>query len=458
MEDTGRAFIESTLEHQSDFFASGRSRSLKFRLEKLNGLKAVIKKYEKSIADALWTDLHKSYEEAYLTEISLVLQEIDVHIKHLNRWAKPVRVPTPLHLLPSSSQYFYEPLGKVLIIAPWNYPFQLLMNPLVGAISAGCCAMLKPSPYTPHVAKVMEEIVKETFDPGYVALAQGGREVNAILLEQRYDLIFFTGSPLVGKVVLRAAAEHLTPVVLELGQKSPCIVDQGANLDIAARRIAWGKTINAGQTCIAPDYLLVHRSVKEELLEKIWMNIGKMHGPDIRQSSYFPRIVNQQAVERLQKLMDHGRIRYGGEVDLADRYIAPTLMDEIEPDFPIMADEIFGPILPVISFDHLDEAVSYINSKEKSLAFYFFGKPRKAREILSKTTSGGGCINDTLIHFANHNLPFGGTGSSGMGRYHGRDSFVTFSNLRSFMNTPTWIDLFFKYAPYKGFRWVKKIV
>jgi len=458
MEDTARNTIEADLDRQRKFFASGQTKSLKFRLEKLNWFKASVKKYEKRITAALWEDLHKSYEEAYLTEISIVVQEIDNHIDHLKRWAKPKRVPTPVHLLPSGSRIIYEPLGVALILAPWNYPFQLLMNPLVGAMSSGCCAMLKPSPYTPHVAKVMEDLIRETFDPEYIAMAQGSRKVNEILLEQRFDIIFYTGSPTVGKVVMRAAAGHLTPVVLELGGKSPCIVDAGANLGIAAKRIAWGKTVNAGQTCIAPDYLLVHQSVKEELLEKIAAAIDKMFGPDIKQSKYFPRIVNQQAFERLQKYLESGKIRYGGQVDAAERYIAPTLIDEILPDFPIMLEEIFGPILPVMTFDHIDQAVSYVNSHEKPLAFYYFGKNSQAREVLAKTTSGGGCINDFLIHIANHRLPFGGVGNSGLGKYHGHGSFLAFSNSRAIVSSPTWIDLSFRYVPFKGFRWVKKII
>jgi len=333
----------------------------------------------------------------------------------------------------------------------------LLMNPLVGAISSGCCAMLKPSPYTPHVAEVMEELIHETFSQDYIAIAQGSRSVNEILLEQRFDVIFYTGSPSVGKVVMRAAAEHLTPVILELGGKSPCIVDAEANLDIAAKRIAWGKTINAGQTCIAPDYLLVHQSVKDELLRKIAASIDRMYGPDIKQSKYFPRIVNDKAFERLQKLMKHGKITYGGQVDAAERYIAPTLIDEIMPDFPIMQEEIFGPILPVMTFDHIDQAISYINSHEKPLAFYYFGKNKQAKEVLAKTTSGGGCINDTLLHIANDSLPFGGVGNSGMGKYHGHESFLAFSNSRAIISSPTWIDLPIKYAPFKGFKWVKSL-
>jgi aldehyde dehydrogenase (NAD+) len=458
MQDTTGSIIEEVFNRQRNFYATHQTKSLKFRLENLSRFKKAIKKYEIRISEALWKDLHKSQEEAYLTEISIVVQEIDNHMNHLKRWSKPKRVSTPLHFLPSKSRIIYEPLGVALILAPWNYPFQLLMNPLVGAISSGCCAILKPSPYTPHVAEVMEELIHETFDQDYVAITQGSRKVNEILLKQRFDIIFYTGSPAVGKVVMREAAEHLTPVVLELGGKSPCIVDADANLDIAAKRIAWGKTINAGQTCIAPDYLLVHQSVKEELLKKIAGSIDSMYGSDIRQSKYFPRIVNQQAFERLQKLMKHGKIRYGGEVDSTERYIAPTLIDEIQPGFPIMQEEIFGPVLPVMTFRHIDEAISYINAQEKPLAFYYFGKNKQAKEVLAKTTSGGGCINDTLLHIANHRLPFGGVGNSGMGKYHGHGSFLAFSNSRAIVNSTTWIDLPVKYPPFKGFKWIKKII
>lgn len=458
MEDTSKEIILDILEAQKTFFNSDKTKELKFRIQNLKNFKAAIKKWESKISDALWTDLHKSYEEAYLTEISIVLMEIDNHVKHLKRWAKPKKVSSPMHLLPSSSKIIYEPLGVALIIAPWNYPFQLLMNPLVGAISAGCCSILKPSPYTPSVAKVMEEMIKETFNGNYIDVVQGSRKVNTFLLEQRFDAIFYTGSPAVGKVVMKAASENLTPVVLELGGKSPCIVDESANLELAARRIAWGKTINSGQTCIAPDYLFVHESVKEELLKRIAKNIEVMFGTEIKDSKYFPRIVNKQAFDRLLKLMQHGVIKFGGEVDEAERYIAPTIIDEVKPDYPIMQEEIFGPILPVMTFSKIDEVIDYVRSHEKPLAFYYFGKNKQARDILSKTTSGGACINDTLMHITNHKLPFGGVGNSGLGKYHGKESFLSLSNQRALVTTPTWIDLPLKYAPFKYFKLIKKIL
>jgi len=458
MEDTSKEKILEIISAQKEFFGSHKTKDLLFRIENLLKLREAIKKYEKKITDALWTDLHKSYQEAYLTEISIVNQEIDNHLKHLTGWSHPKRVSTPIHLLPSSSKIITEPLGVSLIIAPWNYPFQLLMNPLVGAISSGCCSLLKPSPYTPNVAKVMEEMIKETFEEKYIGIVQGGRKVNEMLLDERFDVIFFTGSPALGKIVMKAAAVYLTPVVLELGGKSPCIVDEGANIQIAAKRIAWGKTINAGQTCIAPDYLFAHSSVKDELIKQIGLHIGEMFGNDVKKSEYFPRIVNKQAFDRLKGYLQHGDIKYGGEVDEAERYISPTIIDDVKPEYPIMNEEIFGPILPVMTFTKIEEAISYININEKPLALYYFGKNRKAKEVLAKTTSGGGCINDTLMHITNHKLPFGGVGNSGLGKYHGLDSLLAFSNRRSIVCTPTWIDLPFKYVPFKYFKLIKKII
>lgn len=458
MEDTRIERIEELIKKQRAFFSKNNTKDVSFRLKNLLKFRAGIRKYENKITDALWTDLHKSYEEAYLTEISIVTAEIDTHIKHIRKWASPKRVITPLHVLPSSSSIIHEPLGLALIIAPWNYPFQLLMNPLVGAISAGCCAILKPSPYTPTVATVMEEMIKEVFPENYIAVVQGGRNVNSMLLEKRFDMIFFTGSPMLGKIVMKAASQHLTPLVLELGGKSPCIVDKGANVKLAAKRIAWGKTINAGQTCIAPDYVFVHSSLKEKLIKELGSSIDEMFGKDIKSSKYFPRIVNKQAFERLKNLMQHGTIRYGGETDEPERFIAPTIIDDIKPEYPVMNEEIFGPILPVMTYDNIDEAIKYINENEKPLAFYYFGKNGKAREVFHKTTSGGGCVNDTLMHITNKNLPFGGVGNSGMGKYHGRESFLAFSNRRSVVKTPTWIDLPFKYVPFKFFKLIKRII
>lgn len=376
----------------------------------------------------------------------------------MKKWSKPEKVRTPIHLLPSSSKVIYEPLGVALIVAPWNYPFQLLINSLVGSISSGCCSVLKPSPDTPTIAKVMEDMIVENFDSNYISVFQGGRKTNTILFSQRFDIIFFTGSPKVGKVVMKAAAENLTPVVLELGGKSPCIVDAYADINIAAKRIAWGKLINAGQTCIAPDYLFAHQSIKEELLNKIAKNIQLMYGDNIKQSRFYPRIVNERAIDRLADLLNEGKIHTGGEIDNKARFIAPTIIDNVEPEFRVMQEEIFGPILPVMSFKHIDETIDYINKNENPLAFYYFGKNKKAKGVLAKTTSGGACVNDTLIHISNHNLPFGGVGTSGIRKYHGHESFLAFSNKRAVVTTPTWIDLPLKYAPFKYFSLIKKIV
>ena len=458
MKDTAKVVIENIVQEQRAFYATNETKEVAFRLKMLKKFKASIKKHEDKITTALWKDLHKSYEEAYLTEISIVVQEIDNHIKNLKKWAKTKRVSTPLHLFPSKSRILYEPLGVSLIIAPWNYPFQLLMNPLVGSISAGNCAILKPSPYTVETAKIMEELIKECFEPNYIALVQGNRDTNTLLLKQKFDIIFFTGSPYVGKVVMRAAAEHLTPVILELGGKSPCIVDQDANLSVAAKRIIWGKLINAGQTCIAPDYLYVHESIKDKLVSKIVENLEEMFGKDIKKSDYFPRIVNEKAFDRLEKLMQHGTIIYGGETDKKERFFGPTIIEDIKPEFPIMQEEIFGPIVPIMTFENISETIEYINSKEKPLAFYYFGNNKKAQDVFNQTTSGGGCINDTIMHITNHKLPFGGVGNSGMGNYHGKNSFLAFSNQRAIVSTPTWLDLPVKYVPFKHFKFIKKII
>ncbi len=458
MKETNKEVISQLVASQKVFFATNKTKKSSFRLEQLAKLKMVILKYQKDIENALWLDLHKSPEEAYLTEISLVLSEIKHHSKHLKKWSKPKRVSTPLHLLPSSSKIIYEPLGLSLVVAPWNYPFQLLINSLVGAISSGCCCVLKPSPDAQNIAKVMQSMMEEIFNPNYIALVQGGRETNTVLFNTRFDIIFFTGSSKVGKVVLKAASQYLTPVVLELGGKSPCIVDADANINKAAKRIAWGKLINAGQTCIAPDYLFAHQSIKEELLDKIALNIKEMYGEVIKESRFYPRIISQKAMERLEKLMQQGDIHTGGQVDIQNRFIEPTIIDNVEPDFLIMQEEIFGPILPVMTFNKIDKAIEYINKKEKPLAFYYFGKTKKAKDILFKTTSGGACINDTLMHITNHNLPFGGVGNSGMGKYHGKESFLAFSNKRAIITTPTWIDMPFKYVPFKFFNLVKKII
>ena len=451
-------YIHACVQGHRDFFATQNTKSIAFRKEQLLRLRAAILKYEKPLYEAFQADLHKSEEEAFLTEISIVLQEIKHHLHHIDQWAKPQRVGSTLAILPSKSYIITEPLGVALIMAPWNYPFNLLICPLVGAISSGCCAVLKPSPYTPHTAAVMEQIISETFPQNYISVVQGDRHVNTLLLSERYDIIFFTGSPSLGKLVMEAAAKNLTPCVLELGGKSPCIVDKEANLKIAARRIMWGKTINAGQTCIAPDYLFVHESVKTELFAEMKQAIRDFFGENPEKNPFFPRIVNDKAMERLLPLLQQGDIVFGGENNRAERYIAPTVIDNVKPDFAIMQEEIFGPILPVLTFNDINTVINYVNTHEKPLAFYYFGDHKKAKTVLAQTTSGGACVNDVLMHIANPKLPFGGVGNSGMGQYHHRESFIAFSNRRAVVQSFNWFDLKAKYVPFKGLKPLKRFL
>lgn len=456
--NTMQTEIINLINSQRAFFNTHKTKDINFRIAQLKKLKQAILSQEKAITDALWLDLHKSYEEAYLTEISLVIKEIDYQIKNLKKWAEPKHISTPIYLWPSRSELRAEPLGVALIIAPWNYPFQLSMSPLIGALSAGCCVVLKPSPDAPHTAAVMAQLISTNFLPEHVSLQEGGIEVNQILLRQRFDLIFFTGSTQVGKIVLKAAAEFLTPVVLELGGKSPCIVDKDANLALAAKRIIWGKTLNAGQTCIAPDYVYVHQSIKEELIEQIKIALKNMFGSDMQKSDFYPRIIHPRAFNRLQNLMQNGTIRMGGNSIESAKYMEPTILDNIQTTDAIMQEEIFGPILPLLTFDDINEPISHIQKNEKPLALYYFGKAAQAEKILQQTSSGGACINDTIMHVSNHNLPFGGVGYSGQGTYHGKRSFDTFSHFKSVVYTPTWIDLPFKYAPFSYFKFIKKLI
>jgi aldehyde dehydrogenase (NAD+) len=448
---------------QKAFFRTGATLDIGFRKEMLGKLKAAIEKWEPELSKALWQDLHKSYEEAYLTEISIVKGEISNHIRHVKGWASRKRRNSPLKLFPSRSYTVKEPLGCSLIIAPWNYPVQLLLNPLVGAISAGCTAMLKPSPYVPAVSKAIEEMIKETFDEKYIAVVQGNREVNTTLLEQRWDMIFFTGSPSLGRKVMEAAAKNLTPVILELGGKSPCIIDKNADLQTAARRLAWGKTLNSGQTCIAPDYILIHKDIKDAFVKEFGNQVCALHGKDIQCDRHYVRMVNDKAYERVSGYLTDGKILYGGRTDASDRFIEPTLLEISNLDAPVMNEEIFGPVFPIITMDDegtafLEKAAEFVNSREKPLAFYYFGKESDGWKIVGMTSSGGGCINDVIMHIGNEKVPFGGVGNSGMGRYHDRESFEAFSHIRSIIATGNWIDLPFRYMPYKMFGLVKKIL
>ena len=450
--------IVSVVSKQKAFFRSGKTLSFQFRIAALKSLKKAILKWEEPLTKALWKDLHKSYEEAYLTELSIVLGEIDNHINHLKKWMKPVRKATPLKMFPSRSKVITEPLGCSLIISPWNYPVQLLLNPLVGAISAGCTAILKPSPYVENVSTVIEKMIAETFDEEYIATIQGNRDVNSALLEQRYDIIFFTGSPSLGRKVMAAAAKNLTPVVLELGGKSPCIVDSSADIATIARRIAWGKSLNAGQTCIAPDYLLVHKDVKSRLIEALKREFNELLTKNPKKAKHFVRIVNDKAFDRLVGYLEGADVVFGGEYDKAERYISPTIVDNVSLNSPIMNEEIFGPIFPVVTFETTEEAVAFVTEREKPLALYYFGDKKSADYVLKHTSAGGACVNDTIMHIANENMPFGGVGNSGMSSYHGKESYNVFSHSRAVVTTPTWIDVPFRYMPYKMFSLVKKLL
>ena len=450
--------IKSIVAAQREYFASNATLDRKFRKEQLKKLQRVLNEWEKPLCEALWKDLHKSAEEAILTELSIVAGEVKNHLSHLRKWMKSRSASTPLKMMPSRSRVVSEPLGNALIISPWNYPVQLLLNPLVGAISAGCTAILKPSPYVPNVSRVIEEMITATFDKRYIAVVQGNRDVNSALLDERFDIIFFTGSPALGRKVMAAAAKNLTPVVLELGGKSPCIVDAEADIEIAARRIAWGKTLNAGQTCIAPDYLLIHRSRQEEFISEFGKAIARLHGNDTKESRHFVRLVNDKAFDRVSSYLKDGRVVYGGATDASELYIEPTLLADTPLDSPVMQEEIFGPVLPMIPFDNREEVITFIREREKPLALYYFGKVKNGKEVIRTTSAGGSCINDTIMHIANENIPFGGVGNSGMGHYHGRLSFDAFSHKRSVVTTTTLLDLPFRYMPYKMFGLVKKLL
>lgn len=443
----------------AEFYRSGATKDIGFRIDALKRFDRVIRKYEGEIADALWKDLRKSPEEAYVTETAIVLEEIRAQIKNIRKWARPKKVGSPLFMFPSSSRVIYEPKGVVFILAPWNYPLQLLFDPLAGAIAAGNCVALKPSTTSAATCAVMKKIVSETFPENHVAYFDGDHAQTSELLGMRFDHIFFTGGASFGSTVMSEAAKNLVPVTLELGGKSPCIVDRGADTDIAARRIIWGKLTNAGQTCIAPDYLFVHSSLKDELIGKMKASIERLYGSDLRQSPNYPRVISDKAFKRLVGYLDGpGKITFGGDTDASERYIAPTLIEHPDPESPLMQEEIFGSILPIMTFDDITTVTGFINGREKPLAFYYFGKRREAKKVLDGTTSGGACVNDTLMHVGNNRLPFGGVGMSGMGRYHGRYSFETFSNIRGTVFSKNCMDIKMRYPPYRKFKTLKKLM
>jgi aldehyde dehydrogenase (NAD+) len=441
--------VQSLVKKQNAFFNTGQTKDAGFRKAQLDTLQKAVAGNRSKILDALQQDLSKSAYEGYLTEVGIVLDEIRFIKKHLFKWAKARKVRTHLFQFPGSSYIYAEPYGVSLIISPWNYPFQLVAGPLIGSMAAGNCSVVKPSEYAPHTARVFNEIISDNFDPNYIAVVEGETAVSQALLDENFDYIFFTGSVAVGKAVMQAAARHLTPVTLELGGKSPCIVDRDVNLDVTAKRICSGKFINAGQTCIAPDYLLVHQEIKTALLDRMKFFIRQFYGTDPQQNSDYPRIVNEKHFLRLAELMHAGNIITGGQTDRRSLYIAPTIIDDIAWDDPIMQTEIFGPILPVLEYNNLSDAISRVKELPRPLALYYFSNNRQNGEKIIKDASfGGGCINDTLLHFANPHLPFGGTGSSGIGSYHGKKSFETFSHQKSILKRSFRLDAPLRYPPY----------
>jgi aldehyde dehydrogenase (NAD+) len=441
--------ISKTLTRLRAFFAGGKTRDVQFRIAQLTRLKEGIRKYEPEIITALYDDFRKPPFESYASEIGILYTEIDYVIRHLRSWSRPRRVATPIIHFLSRSRIYHEPYGVVLIISPWNYPFQLTIAPLIGAIAAGNCGLIKPSEFSPATSMVIAKMIAELFEPDYLAVFHGDAEATQQILAEKFDYIFYTGSTAVGRIIMTAAARHLTPVTLELGGKSPCIVDQDAHLDYGIKRIAWGKFLNAGQTCIAPDYVLIHRKIKEAFVEGMIRTIHTFYGEDPIESPDYARIINERHFNRLLHLTERGRILAGGTTRRKDLYVAPTLMDQVSSDDPVMQEEIFGPILPIIEYDDIDEAIAFVNQRPRPLALYCFSENKVIQDkILRKTSSGGGCINDTVSHIGSQELPFGGIGESGIGSYHGKASFDTFTHQRGFLFRSNLLDMPLRYPPY----------
>jgi len=450
----------SLLIKQKSFFHTGKTKNLSYRIEALENLLNSVKAYEHQIMEALKADLNKSEFDAYTTEIMIVLEEIKFTLKNLKSWAKPRKVKTPITHLGSSSYIYPEPYGVALIISPWNYPFQLAVAPLIGSIAAGNCAIIKPSELTPATSKVFASLIAETFPDEYITVVQGGVDTSESLLKEQFDYIFFTGSVPVGKVIMEAAAKNLTPVTLELGGKSPCIVHEDANLKIAAKRIAWGKFVNAGQTCVAPDYLYLHKAVKAPFLQLLKEAIIELYSDHSLENPNFTRIVSERHFQRLCSFLNNGEIFIGGNTNSEKLMMEPTVLNGITWEHPVMQDEIFGPILPVLEYDTLDEVIEGIDNHPKPLALYLFTENANVQEnVLNRITFGGGCINDTVYHLGSPHLPFGGVGTSGIGSYHGKGSFDTFSHEKSILKQTTRFDLPFRYPNLKdGLNKIKKFI
>ncbi|HEC43019.1 MAG TPA: aldehyde dehydrogenase [Bacteroides sp.] len=452
--------IQVIIQRQENFFRSGITLDTNFRLDALRKLKHLLWDYDEQITEALKQDLGKHPFETYASEHGLAIQEIGIMIRNLNKWSRPQRAYTPMAHWFARSYYINQPYGRVLIISPWNYPLQLLFMPLIGAVAAGNCVLAKPSRHAAHTTRVMQKLISENFDPGHISLIEGGSQVNQYLLDQQFDYIFFTGSTQVGKKVMEAASRHLTPVSLELGGKSPVIVEPDSSPELAAKRILWGKLLNSGQSCVAPDYLLVHRDIKDKLIEEMNKYLQSAYGSDIKSNPDYGRMINQANTEHLAETLKGKKIIIGGETDVAEKYIAPTVVEVNDLNDILMQEEVFGPILPLVEYNDLGEALEIIRSKPRPLSLYIFTRNKKTQQkIILSTQSGTGGINDTVIHFVNPNLPFGGVGKSGMGRYHGKYSFETFSYKRSFLNKATWIDIPVRYPPYGKKMWlIRKLI
>ena len=442
---------KSLLDQQRAYYKTGATVPVSFRIAQLKKLYAAVKKYETQVNDALKADLGKSHYEGFMCESGLVLAEISYMIRHTKRFAKRKTVRTPLAQFASHSFKQPVPYGNTLIMSPWNYPFLLTIDPLADAIAAGNTAIVKPSAYSPATGKIIEKIITECFAPEYVAVVMGGRAENAALLEQKFDFVFFTGSQAVGKEVLRHTAEHLTPAVLELGGKSPCIVDASANIKLAARRIVWGKYLNCGQTCVAPDYILCEKSVKDAFVDEVVKQIRQQFGEKPLENKDYGKIINEKHFARLCGLIDPDKVVIGGETNAGTCQIAPTVMDNVINDDAVMGEEIFGPIMPVLTFESFETLMDELKDKEKPLALYLFsGDKRHIRRVTTELSYGGGCINDVVIHLATSEMGFGGVGASGMGSYHGRDGFNAFSHYKSIVDKKTWMDLPMRYQPFKS--------
>ncbi|MEX0608838.1 MAG: aldehyde dehydrogenase [Balneolaceae bacterium] len=452
--------VKKLLNQQKTYFSSGATKSVEFRIHQLKTLKKILVEHENELNQAVHEDFNKSPFEMYATEIGVLHTEINYALKNLKKWAKPKRISSSLINFPSKNYSIPEPYGSVLIIAPWNYPLQLALLPLVGAIAAGNTAVIKPSEITSNTSAAISKILSKWFKEAYIAVVEGGVEVSQELLAQNFDYIFFTGSTRVGKIVMEAASKNLTPVTLELGGKSPCIVDSSADLKTSAKRLAWGKFMNGGQTCIAPDYLLIQENVKDEFLEHFKNSIRSFYDVNAKLSPDFPRIVNDFHFDRLSQFLKDGEIFFGGKSDPKQRYIEPTVLDNISLEDAVMQEEIFGPILPVLTFKDLPEAVDIVNSRPKPMALYLFTKNRKAEQmVLENCSFGGGAINDVILQIVNHKLPFGGVGKSGMGAYHGHKSFEIFSHYKSIVKKSFWFDFPVRYPPYKSkLKWIKRII